>query len=439
MLGLLAVLFLVGCGGEATPVPMATATFPPPPEVVAKGTAVAAYPAPTEPTPLVPTATPVLPATAYPVPPTLAPTGTPAGYPPSGGGAETVYMPLIGSEDVPTATPSPTPLPTATPSPTPTPIPTLDFTAIEADLAAQGQALAFSKMGFHTGGGGNRNGLGEWMRRHDEAGAPFFLKSVWDAGPLLEGQQLSQQSGVPHTLVFRASGNEYDTPNYGLPPVEAARAHWALHVAAWPPELDPAVVWLETLNEVDKNRSAWLAEFALETARLALAEGRRWAAFGWSAGEPEVSDWEQPAMLEFLRLVAAHPDQLAIALHEYSYTIEDIGDQYPYKVGRFQQLFAVCDAHGIARPTVLITEWGWEYQHVPTPERALRDVAWAAGLYAPHPQVRGAAIWYLGPGFGDIANETQRLIAPVLGHNLTTFFAVEATDKPVLEPERFRP
>jgi hypothetical protein len=191
----------------------------------------------------------------------------------------------------------------------------------------------------------------------------------------------------------------------------------------WPPELDPELVWIETINEVDKNRSEWLAEFALETARLALRDGYKWAAFGWSSGEPEPEHWQSPAMLEFLRLAAANPDRLAIALHEYSYLVDEIDHQYPYKVGRFQTLFRICDEYGIPRPTVLITEWGWTYRDVPPPDEAMADIAWASRLYAPYPQIKGAALWYLGGGFAGIADEAQRLIEPVMIYSLTTYFA----------------
>src|SRR5690606_14654197 len=123
-------------------------------------------------------------------------------------------------------------------------------------------------------------GLEEWMTALDAAGVPIFLKSADNAQPLFLAQQLQQQSGVPHTLLFPRTGVAYDVPNYNLPPQQAAAEHWALHKAAWPPELDPSLVWIETLNEVDKNRAEWLGEFALHTAQLALADGFRWAAFG---------------------------------------------------------------------------------------------------------------------------------------------------------------
>ncbi|MEW5986178.1 MAG: hypothetical protein AB1791_06060, partial [Chloroflexota bacterium] len=397
----------------------------------------AAYPAVTGPAATLP---------AYP------PAGYPAASPPpavtesAGSGlAVHLYFPwLAGPAPPPTPTATLTPSPTATPAPTatptPTPIPTVDFAAVRAQLRAAGQDVGTVKIGFHTGVGGNQLGLGDWMRRLDAAGVPFFVKSVDSTGPLFEAQDILRNSSIPHTLVFRRSGPEYDVPRYDLPADEAAFWHWQLHKAAFPPELDPSLVWVETMNEVDKTRAEWLGQFALATAELALADGYKWAAFGWSAGEPELSDWQTPSMLAFLRLAAANPDRLAIALHEYSYLTSEIGHDYPYKVGRFQFLFQICDQYGIARPTVLITEWGWEYENVPPPEVAMPDIAWAAALYAPYPQVKGAALWYLGSGFGEIANQAQRLIVPVRDYTLTTYFAVPLPPAQApINPELYRP
>jgi hypothetical protein len=415
LLALLAVL--AAC--TPAPLPPTTTSTPLPPTATA--------PAPAINTPSV-TSTPTLSYTATPVA-TVVPTAELVGQDEPNQQNGTLFLPIVGlpiaampdEQMTATATPSPT----FTPTPSPTPVPTVDFTAVSATLEAQGMSMGYSKIGFHTGPGGNREGLDVWMRRQTEAGLPLFLKSVGDAGPLYEAQQLRAETGVPHTLVFRHAGHEWDTPNYDLPPAEAARRHWDLHVQAWPPELDTAVVWLETINEVDKNRSEWLAQFALETAQLALRDGRKWAAFGWSSGEPEPEQWETPAMLAFLRLAGQHPDQIAIALHEYSYVNEDITDAYPYRVGRFQQLLAITDKHNIPRPTILITEWGWTYDSNPPIPLAIQHIDWAARLYAPYPEVKGAAIWYLGGGFQEIANDTQQLIEPVTIYNLTHYYPLE--------------
>lgn len=424
--GLLAVCLLAAC--QRQPDPATSTPLPPPPTTGSSATpmppAVVVTTLPDQPvyTPVVaeaatttaegnPAAT--LPPPAYPAPSQPPPAQPyPAGTPTP---AALSLLPIIrGGAGLPE--------PTGTPPPTPTP--TIDFRAVRAELQANGEDLGFVKIGFHVGPGGNTNGLGNWLRRLDAAGVPFFLKSVDNAGPLYEAQQIMAASGIPHTLVYRTSGPDYDVPDYSLPPEQAAQQHWAKHIAVFPAELDRNLVWLETINEVDANRSEWLARFSLATARLALADGYRWAAFGWASGEPEPQDWQSPAMLEFLRLVAANPDRLAIALHEYSYLADNIGHEYPHKIGRFQDLFQICDQYGIPRPTVLITEWGWAYQNVPPVDAALADIAWASRLYAPYPQVRGAAIWYLGPGFGDIADQAQQLIAPLTEYALGNYFRI---------------
>ena len=197
-------------------------------------------------------------------------------------------------------------------------------------------------------------------------------------------------------------------------------------------------MWIENINEPDKNRSDWLATFSLETAKLAIADGFKYAAFSWSAGEPEPEHWESPEMLEFLRFAAEHPDDVAIALHEYSFTTEEIVRGYPYQLGRFQFLFDICDQHGIPRPTILITEWGWEYQHVPEPEVALEHVTWSNTMYAAFPEIKGAAIWYLGPNFSPVEDETQRLLAPMADYALRTYFKAQ-TEKAAIDTFDFYP
>jgi len=359
---------------------------------------------------------------------------TPAGSASPGAGVTqpiTIFLPILFTPPPPLPPPFPPPTPYSGTAP-------IDFAGQQFTLRQQGLELAFNKIGFHTGLYGNNVGLSEWMNDLDAAGVPIFLKSVDNAEPLYMAQQLVQQSGISHTLIFRRAGSPWDVPDYNLPPKQAAQQHWALHTAVWPPELDPSIVWIETVNELDKNRHQWVAEFALETARLALRDGRRWAGFGWSSGEPEPEQWESPAMLQFLQLAANHPDQLAVALHEYSYTADDIGLWYPYLVGRFQALFQVCDDYLIPRPTVFVTEWGWTYAHVPSPQAAMEHIRWAARLYAAYPEVKGAAIWYLGGGFGGIADEAQQLIAPVRDYSLTHYFGY-APGRATINPALFKP
>lgn len=270
------------------------------------------------------------------------------------------------------------------------------------------------KLGFHLGPGGNPTGIGAWMQKLDAAALPFFLKSVDHYGPCYEAMQYSR---AEHTVVFRLSrdgqgtGYDFDVPDYSLTPLAAAVKHWTQMKLRLPPEFNKRV-WLEPINEVDKNRADWLGRFAVEIATLANGEGYKVALFAWSSGEPEESQWEAPGMVDYLKRCAARPQDCAVALHEYSYNRANIQDGWPHKIGRFAQLFQVCDRLGIVRPKVLITEWGWEYETVPDVSPAMVDMAWMADVYATYPDILGAAVWYLGAGFGNIANQAQKLIQP---------------------------
>lgn len=408
---LLLTLILSACNQEAplpTAVPIAP-TFPPPtgypavvqtqpPETAASAYPATAYPGTTQTPP---------PTAGYPVPTTESPNTD-----------ETIYIPIIGqTQSTPTSSPSPIPG-----TPMPTPFPVIDFAAASNQLNQQGQALVYNKIGLHTTLLEDKDVITQWMQQLDAAGVPFVLKAVDNAEPLYIAQQMMDVSGVPHVLIYRASGG---VPNYELPPRQAARLHWQFHMEKFPPELDPSRLWIETINEPDRLQSEWLAEFALETAALAMADGFRWAAFGWSAGEPEPEHWQGPKMLEFLRLVSQHPDQLAIALHEGSGTVEDAAYDYPFRTGRFLSLFDIADQYGFARPTVLITEFGWSYDDIPDIPQALADIDWAARLYAPFPEVKGVAIWNLGVGccYADISDEVALLVDPLAVFSLTHYYA----------------
>ena len=284
---------------------------------------------------------------------------------------------------------------------------------------------------------------------------------------------------VPHELVYRRSvtGNDWtpDVPYTGSPdcanpppadtpyqniynetPFAAAVEHWNRQRAEFPPELEPYkhLIWLETINEINRGgtcdfgagggetfphnaglvdpvfgqytkESEWIAEFAIHTVNIAIAEGFNWSAFGWSSGEPEIGSWAGPKMREFLELAASNPNRVAIATHEYSFTVDGLELAFPHQIGRFQDIFDVADHFGFARPTIVITEFGWSLDDIPSVDQSMNvDLPWAAELYAPHHEIRGAAIWYLGGGWGGIDNETQQLLAPIAEYGKSHYFVL---------------
>jgi len=139
--------------------------------------------------------------------------------------------------------------------------------------------------------------------------------------------------------------------------------------------------------------------------RTQMRDGFNWAAFGWCSGEPKPEHWRGPGPNAWMR-------------------------RFLELAGRYRWHYEATDELGFGRPTVLITEFGWEATNDPGVEVAFdRDgdpevdnLPWAAEVYAQDPSVKGAAIWYLGQGYGGIANQAQQLIRPLLEYALQHYF-----------------
>lgn len=336
------------------------------------------------------------------------------------------------------------------------------------------------KFGFHLGsGGGNQNGIGDYWQRLNTAVIPTFTMSA-DAFPFDAQKLVLDYPTTGHTAVFRRSvahngslppsGNP-DVPEYNLPPQEAAERHVGWHLAHRPSEMNGRATWLITENEIASRlefdneaqqtavplfdglrerytrttadgsivygvtNAGWMAAYSTAAAHMAMAAGQKWAAFGWASGNPEPEDWTNPHMLDFLRLCAQYASVVGIAVHEYSWRTDDIWHGNRRLVGRLEDIFATCRQRGITPyPTVLVTEWGWALDDVPDPQTAMAHILSVSEFYAKFPTVKGAAIWYLGPGFGDIANKAQQLIAPLIDLTLATELNVEPYPQPDAPP-----
>ena len=242
---------------------------------------------------------------------------------------------------------------------------------------------------------------------------------------------------MPHTGNYIPTGYVDDyhlsVPEYRSPHSrQMAVRHWdTVEKRGLPKELDWKVpcIWLSTWNEIRPyvgwGSMAHLEDWeqpvgdyqgyadligwqAVEIGKVAVDRGYRWAAFGFAGGNPEPGFWEAPGILEYLRLCDKHPEQLGVALHEYSFH-ESIINR-PDHIGRFQQLHAVCDKHGLRRPVIQIKEFGWQERWVPEPDKAIPQLIEVAKLYMQHPNIHGAAIWTVNGGWSNLFNKVQKLI-----------------------------
>ena len=139
---------------------------------------------------------------------------------------------------------------------------------------------------FHAGPGGNQTGVNEnYFETLVSAGVPFAYKSA-DAMPMDAQNWLEHGKGE---VVFRRSvlandqvpaPNTPDVPRTDIDPKTSFDLHWEWHKQRFPPEMDKTKVWVEVINEVNKEIAEWYAEFALYGARKANAEGYKIAMFG---------------------------------------------------------------------------------------------------------------------------------------------------------------
>lgn len=284
--------------------------------------------------------------------------------------------------------------------------------------------MSFYKFGFHCTATGDFKGIGNYVRHLRAANKPVTLQSTDSAGIIFEA--LEAGSHPQDGLVFRRTGGRDPFTNteldrlaeedaaYTGDPIEVAENRWRVYVDMWPQELDPAKVWTVTINEPSKEPQNYdyLGKYSLRQGQLAVEQNRKVLAFGWSAGTPERSFWESEYVLEYLRLCAKHPNHVGVSLHEYSLEPKSLEAFFPDHIGRFQILHEVCDAHGIAYPSIVIGEFGWGESSLKADD-AMAQLKWAQALYEPYDNIYGAAIWTLGKWHGSIVKDVLKLVEPV--------------------------
>lgn len=274
-----------------------------------------------------------------------------------------------------------------------------------------------TKIGIHSGVGGNGlDGISELWQSYIDKGLPLPHKAA--DGYVFESDLLRNYHNSEYVFRLSTAGNEgvaLDVPDYNNNYAVEAIAHWQRIQSKLPPEFDKDKVWLECTNEVDKEQCSWLGLFSIELAKIAKAEGYKTLHFGWSSGEPNRDGWETSGILDFLRYCEQNPDTCGVSLHEYNYGMDSFEDNYPYHIGRFQLLFAVCDKYGIARPNTYITEWGYQYRDVPTWDDGFDYFDKATRLYNRFNEIKMAGLWYAGGGenWNNIADKVKRYYAPM--------------------------
>ena len=279
---------------------------------------------------------------------------------------------------------------------------------------------------MHLDPTGGATGFGDAQRTIASAGVDLVALAVDTYGPLHETLAIADQYGVGATIVWRpnAVGNQYgfnfDVPgnNYSMPVTEAAHKHYEMMNLVTPPEMDTVRAWRLYFNEPDKNQLPYIAKVSKLIAEKHIADGTRAVFMGLNAGEPEPAQWDDPAVIDFLRYVTQHPQQLAISLHEYSFST-NIQSEYPWLVGRFQKLQEACVRNGIDwnRLTIIVGEFGHgrDQGTFPGVNQAMNDIGWAAQLYGVHNNIRLVAFWLVSNNqeWGNLGQQTVPMIPQI--------------------------
>ncbi len=325
---------------------------------------------------------------------------------------------------------------------------------------AEPQTTTFNKIGLHIGPYTNPELLQIWLNQVDQANIPMFLTVVGDFHFLFN---LVGRLGFPanHTIVFQfhpqqlaeAVGSQFDFTNADFyrknqSPEQIsllADEYWQQIARLLPSDFPRDKVWLElpsNLSELPRNEQTmqadWLGEFGWALTRRTTVEGYKVALFSWSSGQPDPGAWRTNGMLRLLDYSQKYPDQIAVAVKEFSGRLDSISPDAPESgIGRFRSLVQVCAEEGIMPPPIFITEWGWTRERIPNPRTALNHIVQAnEELYAHYPAVRGAALWSLDPDAGPVADQVSDLVERLAELTAARQFEVRETD-PYATEENF--
>lgn len=284
--------------------------------------------------------------------------------------------------------------------------------------------MSKSKIGFHTGPGGNKKGIGDWERAANDAGVPFGMKAVDEYGPIHEAVTIGRERNVQNWLGFRlthASGKlSREVPDYNVDPALDAPNLCQELIDKLPPEFDQSV-WLEVINEpraenkegdtMFNNMEAcdYLGEWCLAAAKFMNDRGYKFAGPSFNSGEPgyvgkgladAVTQYSQPGMLKYLRYCAENPAKAALSVHEYSWSLwqegETAANWYPTLWGRFEAAIAAADLNGIPRTfPILVTEFGFAHNEAPEGHSVFAFLDARNRMTARFPQLKFDAAWTL--------------------------------------------
>ena len=306
--------------------------------------------------------------------------------------------------------------------------------------------IVHSKIGFHAGTGPGVTGIIEdYVRPVNKAGLVAHVKSISNAGLAVQVVEEGLSWMIDNVVIYRPAGGSIpDNPEYDADDPEwAGERYWFDYIKPKldaTPELHPYKdrIWIEVINEADKNRWDIVCGWAKRMAELMVADGWMPCLLGANAGEPETASWYSTRAI-FLLNYCAGRHNVALSFHEGCLGWEDEPDMntlVPHIITRFGRVHEVCDALGLERPTIFISEWAWTYNNMPEQSRAMSNVHDAAALYAPFLNVQGVFLWNLsgGSNWGTLPERLNAMMSDVAQFTIESEFEVDGDTPPTQPP-----
>lgn len=152
------------------------------------------------------------------------------------------------------------------------------------------------------------------------------------------------------------------------------KGHTAEEHAQWYAEnvSDKRIICVDG-NEPQPPYADGVVQWSIDFANACLKRGLRAGLLNSSVGTLPAE--QVPKLHPLLELIADHPDQLFLCLHEY--TPPNFNDWFPWLMGNFIPINSYCDSAGIHRPPLLFVEWGYDTRKdYPYPQGSwcIRDV-----------------------------------------------------------------
>jgi len=300
------------------------------------------------------------------------------------------------------------------------------------------------------------------MRNCASSGRPVIVKAVDNAGLVLDACNIAAQFGVPATVIMRwvdLPGYPQGIPNYQEEPVAAGMKYAAAvkQRLSQAPELTPLTgkFYLSIFNEIrtqidpdnpnynNMHPVSWIAVCGQTVAEELLAAGHKVTLFSFNAGTPEPEDWLREKVPDLLRFAAANKDHVMIDCHE-GYPIgaglnDDWRQYWPHMIGRFVHMYTACQVLQIGFPSIVISEFAWQYDNMPDGTQALKVVQEVlAEVYQPWSGFNALYLWTgLFPGANSTLSNKMCSFANTTLWNYTLTGSVEVEPIPEPEPDCF--